>query len=94
MPKAISVADLKRHLSEVIGDVAHGRHTVLVTKRGRPVARLVPVEDSGWSLADVTGWLNDDDPFFKFIDEAVESRRHHAPRAWGPHVPARHQRAQ
>lgn len=84
MPRTISVADLKRHLSEVIGDVAHGRQTVLVTRRGRPVARLVPVEHGEWSLADVTGWLDDDDPFFRFVDEAVENRRQHAPRAWGP----------
>jgi len=42
--KTISVAELKRRLSEVLGEVAHGKHAVLVTRRGRPAARLLPVE--------------------------------------------------
>lgn len=83
MNKTISVAELKRHLSEVLGEVAHGRHTVLVTRRGRPVARLLPVEPGPTHLAEVTGWLDDDDPFFQFVEEAIASRKLRTPRSWG-----------
>ena len=40
--KTISISDLKSGLSGVLRAVRRGR-TVLVTDRGRPVARLVPV---------------------------------------------------
>jgi len=83
MHKTVSVAELKRHLSEVLGEVAHGKQTVLVTHRGRPVARLLPVERSPTHLAEVTGWLDDDDPFFQFVAEAVNRRKTRVPRAWG-----------
>jgi prevent-host-death family protein len=82
MRKTLSVAELKRHLSEVLGDVAHGKHTVLVTRRGRPVARLLPVEQGPSRLADVTGWLEDDDPFFQFVKEAIHNRGARTPRSW------------
>ncbi len=89
MRKTISVADLKRHLSEVLGEVAHGKHTVLVTRRGRPVARLLPVEPGPTRLAEVTGWLDDDDPFFQFVEEAVAGRKARTPRSWGTSGSAR-----
>lgn len=82
MQKTISVAELKRHLSEVLGEVSHGKHAVLVTRRGRPVARLIPVEPGPIHLADVAGWLDDDDPFFQFVEEAIAGRRAHTPRSW------------
>ncbi len=45
------------------------------------MARLVPAspEDSA-SLADVKGWLDDDHPFFKNIDEIVAARHRRQPR--------------
>ncbi len=82
MAKTISVANLKRHLSGVLREVAYGRQSVLVTRRGRPMARLVPVESGARSLADVVGWLEDDDAFFKYLDEAAKNRGRHAPRSW------------
>ena len=39
----ISISELKAHCSRVIDDVARGRGEVVVTRRGRPVAKLVPV---------------------------------------------------
>ncbi len=82
MRKTLSVAELKRHLSEVLGEVAHGKHTVLVTKRGRPVARLLPVDRGPSRLSEVKGWLEDDDPFFRFVGEGLRNRRKHRPRSW------------
>jgi prevent-host-death family protein len=43
-PKEISTSHLKAHCSETIERVAGGRETVVVTRRGRPVARIVPIE--------------------------------------------------
>jgi len=82
MRKTLSVAELKRHLSEALGEVAHAKSVILITRRGRPVARLVPVEHGRSSLADVPGWMEDDDPFFNFVGEAVKNRQDHTPRAW------------
>ncbi|HEV2360041.1 MAG TPA: type II toxin-antitoxin system prevent-host-death family antitoxin [bacterium] len=80
MNRIVSVAELKRHLSEVLGEVAHAQQSVLVTRHGRPVARLVPVEAKVRSLADVAGWLEDRDAFFRYLDEAARNRRRHTPR--------------
>ena len=41
---AVNVADAKRRFSDLLGRVAYGRETILITRRGRPMARLVPVE--------------------------------------------------
>jgi prevent-host-death family protein len=39
----ISLADAKAHLSELVDQAARGE-TVTITRRGKPVARLVPIE--------------------------------------------------
>ena len=44
MEKAVSAADANRRFSELLRTVKRGR-SVLVTSHGRPVARIVPVED-------------------------------------------------
>lgn len=43
---SISTSDFEARCSQVIQDVAQGRGTVIITKRGRPVAKLVPAGDS------------------------------------------------
>ena len=42
--KSISTSELKARCAQVIDDVARGSGPVTVTKRGRPVARIVPLE--------------------------------------------------
>jgi prevent-host-death family protein len=44
MPK-ISVAEAKSHLSEFIARSAHGHERFVITRRDRPVAALVSLED-------------------------------------------------
>jgi prevent-host-death family protein len=39
----VSVYEAKTHLSRLIGDVEAGRE-VTITRHGKPVARLVPIE--------------------------------------------------
>ncbi|MBI5482105.1 MAG: type II toxin-antitoxin system Phd/YefM family antitoxin [Deltaproteobacteria bacterium] len=82
---ALNAAEAKRRLSELLGRVAYGGVTVLITRRGRPMARLVPVTDPGIAsrLADVEGWLGDDDPFFAAVDEITGARERHLPRRLG-----------
>lgn len=41
----ISVAEAKSHLSEYIARSGHGRERFVISRRGKPVAALVSVED-------------------------------------------------
>jgi prevent-host-death family protein len=78
--KTISVAEAKKHLSELLGRVAYGREQIVITKRGKPMARLVPATEESKHLAEAKGWLNDEDDFFEVIDHIVEDRDKHVPR--------------
>jgi prevent-host-death family protein len=82
--ESVNVAEAKKRLSDLLGRVAYGGETVLITRRGRPMARLVPPETpgAGEGLASVRGWLEDVDPFFGRVDEAVAARARHRPRAY------------
>lgn len=72
----VSVVDAKRSLSELLGRVAYGGESITILKRGRPMARLVPVDPQARrSLADFKGWLDDDDPFFEVMDRILAERR-------------------
>lgn len=44
MTLTISAAKFKAECLQLMDDVANGREEVIITKRGKPVARLVPVE--------------------------------------------------
>lgn len=80
--KTTTVAQAKARLSELIGQVAHAGHTVLITRRGRPMAKLVPVDaPARRHLAKVKGWLDKNDPFFDALDGIVAERARHKPRA-------------
>lgn len=40
--KTVSIAETKAHLSELVEQLATGE-TILITRRGKPIARLAPV---------------------------------------------------
>ncbi len=63
-------------------EVAFGGEIVLITRRGKPMAKMVPVVGAGEEgyLDNGGGWLADDDPFFAAIDEIVAGRSRHVPR--------------
>ena len=44
---AISVTELKARCLELVHEVERSRKPVLITRRGKPVARLLPAEKSG-----------------------------------------------
>lgn len=43
--KAMSVKDLRKGLSEVLGRVAYGHERIVIKRNGKEVAAVVPVED-------------------------------------------------
>jgi prevent-host-death family protein len=57
-----TVAETKTHLSQILDEVIAGKE-VTITRRGRPVARLVPVVEGsaplGWTALDE--WLAGDE---------------------------------
>lgn len=76
----VSTAEAKRRLSELIARVAFGRVKVVITKRGKPLAALVPACEKRPHLGEATGWLEDDDPFFAVIEQIVRERGRHRAR--------------
>ena len=82
--QVVSTVEVKKHLSSMLGRVAYGGETMLIMQRGRPMAKLVPVnaEEQGSHLANVQGWLEEDDPFFNLIDKIVLARSTHKPRVF------------
>lgn len=79
-PQTISIADAKKHFSDLLGRVAYGKEQIIITKRGKPMARLVPTDVNDKHLAQAKGWLKEDDPFFKTIENIVQSRSRHTSR--------------
>jgi prevent-host-death family protein len=47
MARPVSVSELKTHCLRIVEEVARGRREVVITKRGKRIARLVPVEEEG-----------------------------------------------
>ena len=80
----INVAEAKRRFSDLLGRVAYGKEVITITRRGRPMARLVPIDPPLHAphLADVEGWVEDDDVFLAFVDTLSERRSRHVPRVW------------
>jgi prevent-host-death family protein len=77
----LNEAEAKTRFSDLLARVAYGGETILITRWGRPMARLVPVgrEEPG-HLAEVRGWLDGGDPFFAEIEALVQARKAHQPR--------------
>ena len=77
---SLNVAEAKAKFSELLGRVAHGGETIVITRRGKPMAKLVPLDSPNPPhIADVQGWLDDDDPFFETMDSIVSDRSRHLP---------------
>jgi len=75
--ETITVAEAKKQISTLLRRVAFGKETILITRRGRPMARLIPhdAEPVEPGLGSVRGWLSDDDPFLAAVDEIVTARQ-------------------
>jgi prevent-host-death family protein len=93
-PQAFDVSETRKRFSELVARVAFGGATILVTRRGRPMARLVPVEasDGVRHLADVEGWLPEGCAFLRNVEEIVAARTSRRPRVVGTPSPTRRRR--
>ena len=79
--RAVGVAEAKKSLSDLLSRVAYRGESIVIRKRGKPLARLVPITDERRpALADVRGWLADDDPFFTALDAVLRARHAGRPR--------------
>jgi len=82
MPK-VSVAEAKSHLSELIAKSALGRERFVITRRNRPVAALVSLEDlriieqhqQRQGLAAVAGKWKEFDELADALGDLAELRR-------------------
>lgn len=81
----VNIAEAKKHLSEILGRVAYGKEQIIITKRGKPMARLVPMETRESHLRDAKGWLEETDEFFTTIDRVISERLEHVPRILREH---------
>jgi prevent-host-death family protein len=45
VPTAVSVADARSDLAELLNRVAYGKERLVITRHGRELAALVPIED-------------------------------------------------
>jgi prevent-host-death family protein len=77
-----SVAEAKKHFSELLSRVAFRGERITIAKRGKPLAMLVPsaAEPASDHLSKVEGCLENDDPFFKIVNQILKDRQKHPAR--------------
>ncbi len=46
MSKTVAISELKAHCLRLVDEVARRRSVLVVTKRGKPIARIVPLDDA------------------------------------------------
>ena len=80
--KSYSIVEAKKHFSEILGRVAYRGERILILKRGKPLAMIVPStgEPAEDHLSKVQGWLENSDPFFNAVDQIIQKREKHVPR--------------
>lgn len=80
---ALNIAEAKKHFSDLLGRVAYGGQTIVISRRGKAIAKLVPFEEAPRApsrLLDVKGWMDEGDPFFAAMEEIASRRELHLPR--------------
>lgn len=82
MKQTVSVADAKKYLSDILGRVAYGKETITITKRGKPVAEIIPVKEGGKPrhIIDVVGKIVAPSDFTKAIEKVIADRKKLKPR--------------
>lgn len=81
--ETVNMAEAKKRLSELVGRVAFGGEQIVITKRGKPMAKLAPVSQESKHLAEARGWLEEEDDFFSLVENIVANREKHIPRMLG-----------
>jgi hypothetical protein len=70
----------EKNILELTDPVTSSQSIIPDSKKGKLMARLVPVDSSGSHLCKAKGWLDNDDPFFDSIDRIIQDRTKHVPR--------------
>ncbi len=52
---SLNVAEAKKRFSDLLGRVAYGGETILITRRGKPMAKLVPLVEGEKDVASAGG---------------------------------------
>ncbi len=90
MSKKLSVADAKKHLSELMSRVAYNQERFLIERHGKPMAALVSAEDlarleqepkAGQGLLAAVGACADFDEWDQMIEEIYRQREQAQDRA-------------
>lgn len=85
-PHRISVAEVKRRFSDVLGEVRYQHHRFVIERNGTPVAALVPLEELTPSDQPAAGFLGlvgafaDAPELSAALDDAVNGRKAQQPR--------------
>ena len=64
----IAAGEFKAHCLRLLDQVADERVELVITKRGRPVAKLVPLEEPPSLVGSVTVLVDRDDDWFSTSD--------------------------
>lgn len=62
--KRVQASTFKAQCLAILDGVAQSRRSVVVTKHGKPVAKVVPVDDPAPTLGSVVLVSDDDDDYF------------------------------
>ena len=90
MENVLSVANAKKHLSELMSRVAYNNERFLIERRGKPMAALVSAEDlaqleqepkAGQGLLSAVGACADFDEWDQMIEEIYRQREQAQDRA-------------
>jgi len=81
MKETVSIADAKKHLSDILGKVAYKGERITITKRGKPIAEIVPLgEKKPRHIVEVVGKIVAPEDFTKAIENIISQRRRLKPR--------------
>jgi len=45
MARTVAISELKAHCLQLVDEVAQRRRELIITKRGKPIARVVPLDE-------------------------------------------------
>lgn len=79
---SVSVAEAKRRFSDLLGRAAYGKEIITITRRGRPMAKIVPLEEEPRPrhIRQVVGKIVGPEEFHQAIKDIVSNRRKYKPR--------------
>lgn len=74
MPKSVPVRELRNDLAQLLDEVADRREHVIVTRRGRPAAVLIPVDE--YEALEETAEILSDAETLSAIDQGLIEIEH------------------